>query len=234
MRMNSDEEKVLTSLLGDFAGGTPVFVHVKNGRIIRIRPMTYGEDEAKPWSIKVGNKVFTPPKRANAAPFDMSARRRVYNPERVKYPLKRVGYEPGGKSSSENRGKGEFVRISWDEALDIATGELKRMKETYGNSAILTIASGHAFTGLMNGHAVIRRVLEFWGGHTRMIRNPDSWEGWYWGAEHVWGFEGGCGLPNLLDLLEDTMQHSELSIFWSYDLEQSGLLGGQAKSIWLL
>jgi len=232
--MHSNEEKVLTSLLGDFAGGTPVFVHVRNGRIIRIRPIKYGEDEAKPWSIKVGNRVFTPPKRASAAPWDMSARRRVYNPNRVKYPLKRVGYEPGGKSSTENRGKGEFVRISWDEALDIATGELKRMKETYGSSAILTIASGHQFTGMMNGHGVIKRALEFWGGHTRMIRNPDSWEGWYWGAEHVWGFDAGCGVPNLLDMLEDTMQHSELSVFWSYDLEQSGLMGAQDKSLWLL
>ena len=28
-----------------------------------------------------------------------------------------------------------------------------------------------------------------------MNRNPDSWEGWYWGAEHVWGFHlhnGNC------------------------------------------
>ena len=27
------------------------------------------------------------------------------------------------------------------------------------------------------------------GGYTQQIRNPDSWEGWYWGAKHVWGCE---------------------------------------------
>jgi len=232
--MNSGDEKVMTNMVGDLAGGTPVFVHVKDGRIIRIRPMVFKEDEAKPWSIKVGNRVFNAPKKAHGAPWDISVRRRVYNPDRVKYPLKRVGYEPGGKGSTENRGKGEFVRISWDEAMDIATDELNRMKETYGNSSILTIASGHESTGFLNGHGVIRRALRFWGGATSMIRNPDSWEGWYWGAEHVWGFDGSCGISSWMDLLEDTMQNSEMSIFWSYDLEQSGLIGGQDKSRWLL
>ena len=29
------------------------------------------------------------------------------------------------------------------------------------------------------------------GGFTQQVRNPDSWEGWYWGAKHVWG----QGLP---------------------------------------
>ena len=30
------------------------------------------------------------------------------------------------------------------------------------------------------------------GGFTQQVRNPDSWEGWYWGAKHVWGqgFQG--------------------------------------------
>ena len=30
------------------------------------------------------------------------------------------------------------------------------------------------------------------GGFTLQVRNPDSWEGWYWGAKHVWGqgFQG--------------------------------------------
>ena len=27
------------------------------------------------------------------------------------------------------------------------------------------------------------------GGYTEQTRNPDSWEGWYWGAKHVWGME---------------------------------------------
>ena len=232
--MKTGDEKIFTSMVGDQAGGTPVFVHVKDGRIIRVRPMIFKDEEAKPWSIKAGGKVFTGPKRASGGPWDMSIRRRVYNPDRVKYPLKRVGYVPGGKTNTENRGKSDYVRISWDEALDISTGELERMKTTYGNSAILSVASGHASTGMLNGHAVTRRALRFWGGATSMNRNPDSWEGWYWGAEHVWGLEWACGIGTWKDLLEDTMQNSDISIFWSYDPEQSGLIGGQDKALWLL
>src|SRR4030042_744993 len=109
--MASKDDKVLTSMLGDFVGGTPVFVHVKDDRIIRIRPIIFDEEEAKPWSITVGDKVFTPRKRTNPAPYDLSARRRTYNPMRIKYPMKRLGYEPGGNCSTYSRGSGEFFRI---------------------------------------------------------------------------------------------------------------------------
>ena len=33
------------------------------------------------------------------------------------------------------------------------------------------------------------RILDILGGYTLEVRNPDSWEGWYWGAKHVWGCE---------------------------------------------
>ncbi len=232
--MATCDEKITVSLIGDFAGGVPVKVHVKDGKVIRIRPLVFKEDEAKPWSIRVGKQVFTPQKRSNPAPWDMSFRRRLYNPQRVYYPMMRRDYKPGGKGSTSGRGNTGFVRIGWDEALDMAAAELKRIKAESGNSAVLSIGSGHGAGGIMNSHGVMRRVFDFWGGFTRMIRNPDSWEGWYWGAEHVWGFAAANGIPNLLDLLEDTMQNSELSIFWAYDLEQSGLIGGQDKAQWLL
>ena len=52
--------------------------------------------------------------------------RRQYHPDRLKYPMKRVG----------ERGEGKFARISWDEALDTVAGHMQRVKETYGNSAL--------------------------------------------------------------------------------------------------
>ena len=49
---------------------------------------------------------------------------RLYNPNRLKYPMKRTN--PKG---SPDPG---FVRISWDEAYDVIVGHLKRIKEQYG------------------------------------------------------------------------------------------------------
>jgi anaerobic dimethyl sulfoxide reductase subunit A len=52
-------------------------------------------------------------------------RQRMYSPERLLHPLRRVG----------SRGEGVFQRVSWDEALGILAGELKRVIETYGAPA---------------------------------------------------------------------------------------------------
>lgn len=72
--------------------------------------------------------------------YAQTYKNRVYSPARVKYPLKRVDFDhkaPANRRNVENRGKTGFVRISWEEALDILTSELKRIKETYGPTAIL-------------------------------------------------------------------------------------------------
>jgi trimethylamine-N-oxide reductase (cytochrome c) len=70
-----------------------------------------------------------------------------------------------------------------------------------------------------------------------MLSNPDSWEGWYWGAEHVWGSPSrfwSFGLMEQSDLLEDVMQNSKLIISWSVDPESQNWFNGQDTAIWRL
>src|SRR5437868_8026526 len=54
---------------------------------------------------------------------------RVYSPERVLYPARRVG----GKGP----GQGSWQRITWDEALDEIAGRLHRVSDEFGPEAIL-------------------------------------------------------------------------------------------------
>jgi thiosulfate reductase/polysulfide reductase chain A len=57
----------------------------------------------------------------------LAASQLVTDPDRIKFPLKRVG----------KRGEGKFERISWDEALDLMADKLIEVKEEYGPEAVL-------------------------------------------------------------------------------------------------
>ncbi|MFH1006628.1 MAG: molybdopterin-dependent oxidoreductase, partial [Candidatus Latescibacterota bacterium] len=92
-------------------------------------------------------------------------RQRVYAPDRIQYPLSRVG----------PRGKGEFKRISWDEALDRVAGEIRRIKETYGPSSILLKTGGGDLSFVNGGGRIIERLLNMLGGHTGTW-GSNSWE----------------------------------------------------------
>lgn len=113
----------------------PRYVYVSNGRIVRSDVIPVPADAAY-CRFKVGDKTFTPPLKSILGPCAMAYRDYTNAPNRVMYPMKRVGYVPGGKGPVDNRGKGEFVRISWDEALDTLAKEIKRMWEVYGAGAI--------------------------------------------------------------------------------------------------
>jgi anaerobic dimethyl sulfoxide reductase subunit A len=82
--------------------------------------------------------------------------------DRLKYPMKRKHWEPGG-GRKDLRGKDEWVRISWDEALDILAGELKRVKETYGNPSILANWVGVIAARLLGAYG---GFTDQWGAHS--------------------------------------------------------------------
>jgi anaerobic dimethyl sulfoxide reductase subunit A len=62
----------------------------------------------------------------NSCPMGAAWRWDVYNPDRIIYPMKRVG----------QRGEGKFVRISWDEGLDTVVQNLKQAMDKYGPYSI--------------------------------------------------------------------------------------------------
>ena len=50
---------------------------------------------------------------------------------------------------------------------------------------------------------------------TRSMHNPDSWEGWYWGAMHHWGQSARLGGGETYGTVEDCLKNCEMVVFWS-------------------
>jgi anaerobic selenocysteine-containing dehydrogenase len=94
----------------DCFGSCSLEVEVEKGKIVKVR----------------GNRN-SPVNQGRICAKGMYYQNMVYSPERLLYPLQRVG----------KRGKGEFKRISWEQALDIIYKKLKKLKEQYGPESVL-------------------------------------------------------------------------------------------------
>ncbi len=202
--------------------GGPVFVYVKDGRIIRITPIEFDDSEDAPsWSVKARGRTFTPPRRTTIAPHALASKSVIYSKDRLLYPLKRVDFDPNGNRNCGNRGKSGYERITWEEALDIVAGEIKRVRREHGKGAILSSHSSHHTWG--NVGYYISANFRFMNtiGHTKMVINPDSWEGWYWGAMHHYGHSMRNGAFEPYGQMQDCLESCEMIVFWSSDPESS-------------
>ena len=165
----------------------PLFVYVKDGKIVRMTPVEFDASDAGPWTIEARGKKFTPPRKCTVSPFGLALKSTVYSPDRILYPMKRVDFDPAGERNPENRGISGYERISWDEALDIVADEIKRVKERIWPGAILTSTASHHLWGNIGYYLSAHRRFTNLIGATQVVANPDSWEGWFWGAVHHWG-----------------------------------------------
>jgi molybdopterin guanine dinucleotide-containing S/N-oxide reductase-like protein len=228
------EKTVIKSLgfLGGAGGGVPSAVDVKNGRIVRVRPLhwdwKYDKVHLNPWKFTRNGKTLEPSMKSQPAPYSLAYSKRALSPNRIKYPLKRVDWDPNGERNTQNRGISKYQRISWDEAAELVASELKRVQKQYGPFAVLAQADGHAENKFVHSaHGQSTRLLEKLGGYTHQVRNPDSWEGWYWGARHCWG-DGAVGLMTpATNMIKDVTEHSEMLLFWGGDPETTtwGFMG---------
>lgn len=122
-----------------------------------------------------------PSPQARACPRGLAMDTWAASPNRLRWPLRRVG----------PRGSGQFKRISWDEALSVIADRLRSIIDTYGNDAVLyTYGTGQSCTTA----DPFKRLLNCLGGFldtynnysnaqiTHMARalfgdGPDAYEG---------------------------------------------------------
>ena len=120
-------------------------VFSKNGRVIRIETDASGDASAS--TIDGGCTQIRACQRGR------SMRQRIYAPERLKFPMKRVG----------RRGEGRFERISWEQALDEIAARLKDTIDRHTNESVM-IMHGSGNQALVNSSAATYRFFNMIGG----------------------------------------------------------------------
>ena len=207
----------------------PLETHIDGNRIVRSLPF-YIPDDTRLYEIKTSLRgTFTRPRKEVQMPLAMAHKQRVHSENRVRYPLLREDWSPENPNA-QMRGKSGYKRISWDEAIDIVVGELKRIHKTYGSmEPVFVQADGHGQSGYLQslhfwGHYLFDMIQKHlgWGWWTQQVRNPDSWEGYYWGAKHVWGFNSSLGEPIQDAVWDNVLEHAEMVIFSGCDPEATG------------
>jgi len=212
--------------------GGPIFVYVKDGKVVRTTPIDFDADDAPSWSITARGKTFTPPRRTTLGAHGMCQKSTLYSKNRLLHPMKRVDFDPNGNRNIQNRGKSEFVRISWGEALDIVTSEIRRAKAVGPGAIAVANGSHHQWGNL--GH-YLSAFNRFWNliGVTKLVHSPDSWEGWFWGAMHHWGNSLRLGCPEFYGTVEDCLKEAEMVVFWSSDPDTTYGFEGMQRRAWL-
>ncbi len=134
-----DTVVIPTGCSNNCGGRCVIHAHVKDGVLTRIETDPVA-DTADQYALR-------------ACLRGRSYRQMVYHPDRLKYPMKRVG----------KRGEGKWERISWDEATTLVATEIKRIKEKYGALSIHPIyATGNS--GLNAGRNWMTRLLGLYAG----------------------------------------------------------------------
>lgn len=77
--------------------------------------------------IKVEGDPSSPVTKGTLCAKGLASRDMLYHPERLKYPMKRVG----------ERGEGKWQRISWDNALDTIATRFTEIERKYGKDSIV-------------------------------------------------------------------------------------------------
>jgi thiosulfate reductase/polysulfide reductase chain A len=116
-------------------GTTGIKVHVVNGKVVKIEP-----NEFNP--IGVANVstdyALLKPQGGRMCPKGNSAVRALYDPDRLKTPMKRIG----------PKGSGKWKAISWEEALDDVAKNLLRIRDQYGPESLFWCTEDSSFTDM--------------------------------------------------------------------------------------
>ncbi|OGP75444.1 MAG: hypothetical protein A2W09_05945 [Deltaproteobacteria bacterium RBG_16_50_11] len=138
-------ERWLPTVCGQCMGGCGILVRVIDG-----------------WAVNIAGNPLHPVNRGTLCPKGIAGLHGLYDPDRIRSPLKRVG----------KRGEGRWQPISWEEALQQVTEALKDLRQK-GEPQNLVVLGGR-YRGLMR--SLWERFLEAFGS-PNYIDHQFQWEG---------------------------------------------------------
>jgi anaerobic dimethyl sulfoxide reductase subunit A len=174
--------------------------HVKDGKVIRVEPDDrYNTNVAREDEVISEKDLIKVKLQRRPCVCGLAFHRYIYHKDRILYPLKR--------KHGTQRGAGEFVRISWEEALDTIAQKMIETREKYGPHSVITPYPPNA---------TAERLFSFWGA------GVDSW-GWcsYDASRfmcHVitgekgweeWGYSSGSAA--------DMLANTKMIVLWGED-----------------
>ncbi|MFV0489625.1 MAG: trimethylamine-N-oxide reductase TorA, partial [Vibrio fluvialis] len=138
----------------------------------------------------------------------------IYSPSRVRYPMVRLDWLKKHKYSAETRGNNRFIRVTWDEAIDLFYRELERVQKQYGPWALHAGQTGWNQTGAFhNCTAMMQRAVGMHGNYITKVGDYST------GA-------GQTIMPYVLGSTEvhaqgtswtEILEHSDNIILWAND-----------------
>jgi molybdopterin-containing oxidoreductase family molybdopterin binding subunit len=135
-QLEETEEQVFSCMcVGNCQSRCRLYVHVRDGK-----------------AVKISMAPFPDPRYNRICLRGISHLQRIYDPTRIKYPMKRVG----------ERGEDKWERISWDEAIDTIATKWKAYQEEYGKQSVaFSTLSGDM--AMINGLYSVTRMAHMMG-----------------------------------------------------------------------
>ncbi|EMH4164796.1 molybdopterin guanine dinucleotide-containing S/N-oxide reductase [Pluralibacter gergoviae] len=90
----------------------------------------------------------------------------VHSKTRVRWPMVRKGFLASPESPQGARGEDEFIRVSWEQALDLIDGQHRRIRARYGAGSIFAGSYGWRSNGVLHKAAtLLQRYMSLAGGY---------------------------------------------------------------------
>ena len=133
----------------------------------------------------------------------------VYSPDRILHPLRRT--RPKGDPDPG------WVRIGWDEALDLAAAKLKGIVEAEGPKGVAFAITTPSGTSISDSHSWVERLLRAFGSPN----NVYGTEICNWHKDHATSYTFGTGIGT------PDFDHAGCVLLWGHNPTGAWLAQGQ-------